>query len=365
MILRSDAPVSQWIADLHHSDEQTGGHPALPAAQVGPARTYLEQLLLDSTDRLWQHVAVLERLYGARYVAPLPRSLRLGIDVPPPQVAAEFRHSAPLAEPLAQAVAEGGVDRLPESDLARLLLNPHALWDLNDSIDTLMPDFWLQRMQEVGVQLARESGIDLYEDFEATVLGKPERTESSAAASRPNLFDFAASELSQDAFLRWLASWADPAHRAADELLHLTAMVFVNRLLECGGLAPPAVYRSLRLCRPSQDVDVLLVNGDRAVFLEAKTHAKDHSGRLQHGKEVVRRELNLPDERIAGVYLETGDPVNCRSAMEAGYGLFQRRDFLDLLDRGVRGGIKNDVFRDFHRYLQTVEGSAQTCTTKG
>jgi hypothetical protein len=166
---RTDAAVPQLIADLHHSDEQTGGHPTLSAAQVGQARAYLEQLLLDLGDRFQQHIAALERLYGASYRAPLPRSLRGGENPPAPPVPSEFRHSAALAEPLARAVAEGGVDRLPESDLAQLLLNPHALWDLDDLINSLLPDYWLRRMEEVGLQLARESGIDPYEGFEAIV----------------------------------------------------------------------------------------------------------------------------------------------------------------------------------------------------
>ena len=61
-----------------------------------------------------------------------------------------FRHSAVLEERLAQGVLEGGVDRLPDGELARLLLNPYALWDLADLISTLLPDYWLDRMEEQG-----------------------------------------------------------------------------------------------------------------------------------------------------------------------------------------------------------------------
>ena len=37
---------------------------------------------------------------------------------------------------------------------------------------------------------------------------------------RPNLFDYATSELSQDAFLCWLLKWADPMYRKFSEALH-------------------------------------------------------------------------------------------------------------------------------------------------
>jgi hypothetical protein len=183
MIQLNDATVRDLIADLRQSDEQTGGHPILSPDQVSTARTYLEQLLLDTGDRFGQHIATLEKLYRARFVAPLPRSWRLGVDVPAPQPAAEFLHSAVLPEALALAVAEGGVDRLAVDELASLLLNPYALWDLNDLINTLLPDYWLGRMEKVGAQLASESGIDLFEGFETVVRSGPEPT--SGAGNDP------------------------------------------------------------------------------------------------------------------------------------------------------------------------------------
>jgi hypothetical protein len=125
--------------------------------------------LLDVTGRLQQHVAGLEKLYQARFIAPLPRSWRHGAAPPVQSPPAGFRHSAVLEEPLALAVLEDGVERLPASDLARLLLNPCALWDLSDLISTVLPDYWIDRMDERGVQLARDSGIDLDADFEAVV----------------------------------------------------------------------------------------------------------------------------------------------------------------------------------------------------
>jgi hypothetical protein len=44
----------------------------------------------------------------------------------------------------------------------------------------------------------------------------------------PNLFDYATSELSQDAFVCWLAAWADPGCRAANEPLHAGRTAFVS-----------------------------------------------------------------------------------------------------------------------------------------
>jgi len=60
----------------------------------------------------------------------------------------------------------------------------------------------------------------------------------------PNLFNFATSELSQDAFICWLACRADPAYQANDKALHATATAFLNRLLEIGNVPKPDQCRS-------------------------------------------------------------------------------------------------------------------------
>ena len=44
---------------------------------------------------------------------------------------------------------------------------------------------------------------------------------------RPNLFHYATSELSQDAFICWLAAWADPKFKEVDPRLYEVAQSFV------------------------------------------------------------------------------------------------------------------------------------------
>jgi hypothetical protein len=49
--------------------------------------------------------------------------------------------------------------------------------------------------------------------------------------ARPNLFDFATSELSQDAFFCWLLAWADARYSEQDPALHRTGRSLLNALL--------------------------------------------------------------------------------------------------------------------------------------
>ena len=164
----------------------------------------------------------------------------------------------------------------------------------------------------------------------------------------PNIFDFATSELSQDAFVCWLAAWADPGCRGASGPLHATGTAFVTRLLEVGGGPKVAEVRSVQVRRQWRDIDVLLVvNGDTAIVIEDKTDTKDHSDQLRRYRAAVAKEF--PADRTAAVYLTIHDNHNYRAVLHAGYGLFVRNDFLSVLDAGDRAGVQNDIYSDFCR----------------
>jgi hypothetical protein len=182
---------------------------------------------------------------------------------------------------------------------------------------------------------------------------------SDMASQRPNLFNFATSELSQDAFICWLASWARPAHKRTDPALHETAICFLNQLLEAG--KQPAIndIRSIDIYRQWNDIDVLIVvNGETPIIIEDKIGSNEHSNQLELYRRAVARKF--PQPKIAAVYLKTGDQSSFDRVVEAGYGKFLREDFLKVLDRGERKEVKNDIFADFHARLKEVEAAVKS-----
>jgi predicted dehydrogenase len=72
-------------------------------------------------------------------------------DVPAPD--SMFRHHELLPERRAEVVAELGVKALAADEMARLLLNPYALWDLADLIDATQPEAWVEAMVALGWDL--------------------------------------------------------------------------------------------------------------------------------------------------------------------------------------------------------------------
>lgn len=172
--------------------------------------------------------------------------------------------------------------------------------------------------------------------------------------SQPNLFNFATSELSQDAFICWLLSWANEEHRSVSEPLHQTAVALLHRLLELGNVPKPQSIRSIEIDRQHKYIDILvLVNQDIAIIIEDKTSTMEHSGQLGRYFDQVRTEHG--DRTIARIYFKTGDQSNYDSIAEAGYACFLRRDFLEILRCGEEAGVKNHIFADFHQHLQALE----------
>jgi hypothetical protein len=150
----------ELLTKLLTSDKATQGQPELPSEIVELARDYLSLVLVDARAEV-AHIEQLQQFYRATFHYPLSRRFWLGEQwvpgsegtlaspYPPGEVAAGFRHNQLLPIQTAQAVAERGPGVLSPDELALLLLNPYALWDLADLIDFLLPRYWLGRMDQV------------------------------------------------------------------------------------------------------------------------------------------------------------------------------------------------------------------------
>jgi hypothetical protein len=175
----------------------------------------------------------------------------------------------------------------------------------------------------------------------------------------PNLFDYATSELSQDAFLCWLLSWAHRDFRDTDGPLHRTALTFLTRLLVLHGIAPPEECRTLKIERQYEDIDiVVLVNDDLALLIEDKTFTSEHSDQLSRYLDTVREDFE--GRKVAPIFLKTGDQSSYDAAKQAGYALFLRRDLLSVLEEGERLGVTSDIFHDFVQRLRRIEEAVQS-----
>jgi hypothetical protein len=147
------------LNNLRLSDEETNGQPVLPAEQADLARGWLVHVLLESGPWI-AHIRLLESMYRARFRTPLPRAWTEGQPFIRPDAAVGFRHNQLLPQGEARALAEKGLDDYPADKLALLLLNPLALWDVSDLINSLLPDYWMPRLDALGRAYMAEHGCN-------------------------------------------------------------------------------------------------------------------------------------------------------------------------------------------------------------
>ena len=83
-------------------------------------------------------------------------------------------------------------------------------------------------------------------------------------SKRNNLFHFATSELSQDAFLGWLLSFAMKEHGQEDAALTQCARALLKKMYK--GMKPDESVTSVELQK--DNIDVLVTMGDHSIIIE-------------------------------------------------------------------------------------------------
>ena len=179
----------------------------------------------------------------------------------------------------------------------------------------------------------------------------------------PNLFSFATGELSQDAILAWLISWADRAYAESHPALHKTGNYFIRKAFEKRNTGHhtwnqlPEIKRVL--IEPQKyKIDLLIglqcADGiHRVILLEDKVHTGEHNGQLKRYLDKITK-TGFPREAILPVFLKTGFQHDWSAAQTAGYREFTAKDLLDVWEFGASLKIENAIFSDFGHYLRKL-----------
>ena len=120
--------------------------------------------------------------------------------------------------------------------------------------------------------------------------------------TKPNIFNYATSELSQDAFICWLIEWSDIAHSDKDELLNTCASKFVKELIQV-----PSTYKiqSVEVGRQWYNIDVwALINNEYFLVIEDKKGTTEHSDQLKRYAEIAKEHYKKSDIAIKLVYFK-------------------------------------------------------------
>lgn len=179
----------------------------------------------------------------------------------------------------------------------------------------------------------------------------------------PNLFKYATSELSQDAVLCLLLSWADaqyaknPLHTVGKELLRL---IYVR-----AGLELPE-FTSIAVGKQKGHIDILcVVNKETVIVIEGRVGTKQHLGQLDKYRVHVTTELGYTPGNMILVYIQTGDPSDDGDVLKSGYMLISRADLLGIFESEEEEAakIQSDILSDFSAHLRRIEDAVQSYRT--
>ncbi len=173
--------------------------------------------------------------------------------------------------------------------------------------------------------------------------------------SKPCLFDYATSELSQDAFFAWLLAWADKKYAGPE---HDLALSFLNTVFkkDIRNLSLPSNV-SIQVWRQYYHIDVFCTinDGEYALILEDKVNAQQHDKQLERYLENVLGEKKY--KNVVGIYCKTGDQSNWAEIEKLGYVVMNRAELMKLFDspEGIAACSLNKIIADFACHLRGIE----------
>ena len=168
----------------------------------------------------------------------------------------------------------------------------------------------------------------------------------------PNLFKYATSELSQDAFLLWLLEWGKPENKVYDSNLHEISKSFILFLLdEC----EPFAIESIQCKKQYEDIDVLaLINEKYAVIIEDKVFTKEHDDQIKKYQNIIQKKFGA-NYTIKTIYLKTGNECQNSLRRKSQIEKFKIVTRNDLLDKLRCRSSANVILRDFLNRVQSIE----------
>lgn len=169
----------------------------------------------------------------------------------------------------------------------------------------------------------------------------------------PNLFDYATSELSQDAIILWLLNWANNEYKKYDEELYLAAQRFVKMLL---GQEHDISITSVRTYKQLNNIDVFAIINERyALIIEDKVNTGTHDDQLKRYKEWTSNHSEFKNLDLICIYLKTGNESLSylkQIEQEEQYKIILRKDILEIL-RNCNSN--NSIIVNFYKHMVDIE----------
>lgn len=172
--------------------------------------------------------------------------------------------------------------------------------------------------------------------------------------SKNNLFAYATSELSQDAFIAWLMSFAMKEFEDKDVLLTKCARDVIKIFYP--DMKDDEYVTDIK--KQYLNIDILVKIGDKCVIIEDKTFTGTHGDQINRYKEALIKE-GVAEENIICVYYKTGNQA--RQEPHA-INIF-RPQLLEIFSKYYES-VNNVIFKDYVDSLRYWEDITNAYTTE-
>ena len=167
-----------------------------------------------------------------------------------------------------------------------------------------------------------------------------------------NLFHYATSELSQDAFICWLLAHGIKKHQAEDPLLCACALDFIHRV---PGLEHATEIKEIR--QQYRNIDVLVTVGNIHVIIEDKTYTNVHGNQIDVYTNALIQS-GVPKEDIRTVFYKIVEQFHEEDVDCA----FTRADILEMLRKYK--DCNSDIFQSYLAHLEEIESNTAAFKTR-
>jgi len=171
---------------------------------------------------------------------------------------------------------------------------------------------------------------------------------------QPNIFNYATSELSQDAIICYILEWANKEYKNTDKDLYTLGITLVKSFLK--NIKEEVKIEKIEIRKQYKHIDILcIVNNKYAIIIEDKVNTSNHSNQLQRYLDDIKKEFS--EDKIVAIYYKIYDQSNYYDIKKNKYIPFLRKDILNILE-SYNGN--NNIIQNYKSYIINIENNVQS-----
>ena len=189
---------------------------------------------------------------------------------------------------------------------------------------------------------------------------------------KPNIFNYATSELSQDAFFCWLLEWANSIYDG--EKMNRISMKFINFIFDLAHFKPLTnvkkihIKQQIRISNNRRIDFYAIINNEYVILFEDKVFSGEHDNQLTAYKEYS--EKHFTDKKIISVYIKSDIVFSDERIFinDNGYLLIDIYTLIDLLEEIDINEVYNEYVIYLHErkdnYVSFLTNTVETWTNE-